>query len=415
MLYSMVIGYAVFYFTRKNLAIVNPLIREDLDISATSMGLILTLHSIVYGLSKFLSGVIADRSNARYFMAIGLLLSAVMNIFFGLGSSLIFLGAWWILNGLFQGTGVPPCSRLLTLWFSNRESGTAWGIWNSSHQIGGALISVLAGFLASSYGWRSSFYVPAAIAIAVALFLINRLRDHPGSLGLPTIEEYKHEEYKDSPKKNDQKLESTKEIFMRYIVNNPVIWVVCFANFFVYIVRIGFFDWGTTYLNEVGVAVDTGGVIIGVFEITGLVGAFAAGYFSDRFMKGHRGPMAILFMALLTICLLVFWLMPSSNVIYLGTMFGIVGLLVYGPQMLVAVVAAQSAAPQASATAVGLTGLFGYIGSALCSIITGIIIDHHNINGVIAFYLLAAMLGTLLFYISIRWERKSKYSFNYNT
>ena len=62
-LYSMVIGYAIFYFCRKNLSIANPVIREELGMSATEMGLVLAVHSIVYGVSKFLSGIVADRGS----------------------------------------------------------------------------------------------------------------------------------------------------------------------------------------------------------------------------------------------------------------------------------------------------------------------------------------------------------------
>ncbi|MCB1308939.1 MAG: MFS transporter, partial [Leptospiraceae bacterium] len=160
-IFSMIVGYAIFYFCRKNIAFSNPLIREDLDISATSLGLILTAHSVIYGFSKFFSGILADRSNARYFMAIGLFFSALMNIGFGFSSGVLFFAVFWIANGIFQGSGVPPCSRMLTMWFSKRESGTYWGIWNASHQLGGAGISLLASYLvATGYGWRSTFFVP---------------------------------------------------------------------------------------------------------------------------------------------------------------------------------------------------------------------------------------------------------------
>ena len=62
---------------------------------------------------------------------------------------------------------MPPCVRLLTSWYSPREIGRAWGIWNASHQIGGAVIAVWAGWLVSHYGWRSAFWVPALVCVKI--------------------------------------------------------------------------------------------------------------------------------------------------------------------------------------------------------------------------------------------------------
>src|SRR3954462_10901450 len=70
-----IIGYATFYFVRKNYSIVQPFIGRELHIDKSGLGLILTLHGVVYGISKFLNGFLADRANARVFMSSALLAS----------------------------------------------------------------------------------------------------------------------------------------------------------------------------------------------------------------------------------------------------------------------------------------------------------------------------------------------------
>ncbi len=189
-LYSTFTGYAVFYFVRKNIPLALPVMENVLGISKASLGLFLTLHDLLYGVSKFLNGILGDRANPRYFMPLGLLLSALMNILFGLSAGLYTMGVVWMLNGWFQGMGFPPCARILSHWFSQKERGTKWAIWNTSHQVGAAIILVFAGYLAKYYGYQSCFFVPAVISIAVAIFLAERLRDTPGSLGLPPVEVY---------------------------------------------------------------------------------------------------------------------------------------------------------------------------------------------------------------------------------
>src|SRR5205823_8831596 len=165
------IGYAIFYFVRKNLSTAMPLMEEKLHITHAKLGLFLTLHGVLYGVSKFANGFFADRANGRVLLAMGLLLSATMNIFFGLSSTVLMLGIFWMLNGWFQGVGFPPIARLLTHWFSPKELAMKMSLWNTSHTLGYATILVLTGFLVK-FDWRLCFFVPAVIAVVMAILLL---------------------------------------------------------------------------------------------------------------------------------------------------------------------------------------------------------------------------------------------------
>src|SRR5436309_8863214 len=117
-LISSIIGYATYYFVRKNLSIAMPFMETGLGIQKTQLGLFLTLHGLLYGVSKFANGFFGDRANARNLMVTGLTASALLNILFGFNSTVFALGVIWMLNGWFQGMGFPPCARLITHWFS---------------------------------------------------------------------------------------------------------------------------------------------------------------------------------------------------------------------------------------------------------------------------------------------------------
>ncbi|MBM3855875.1 MAG: MFS transporter, partial [Verrucomicrobia bacterium] len=65
-------GYAAFYFVRKNLSFAMPAMQSDLGITKADLGIFLTLHGLLYGVSRFVNGMWADRANARYFMVAGL-------------------------------------------------------------------------------------------------------------------------------------------------------------------------------------------------------------------------------------------------------------------------------------------------------------------------------------------------------
>jgi len=374
-LYATFIGYAVFYFVRKNLSCAMPLIERDLHISKAQLGGYLSAHGILYGVSKFVNGMAADRCNARSFMVVGLITSALVNIFFGFSSGVWTLGLFWVLNGWFQGMGFPPCARILSHWFSRSERGVKWGLWNTSHQVGGALILMLGGYLGQHYGWRWVFWGPAVIALVISLFLWNRLRDTPASLGLPEVEEYTGEPL---PEKAPL-TESFSDTLRRRVFTNPYIWAICFANFFVYVVRYVYFDWWPTYLHQArGFSLGEGTRLTALFEIAGLVGSLAAGYLSDRWLGGKRNPVCLGYLLATGICIAGYWYLPPSGFWAEALALGLIGFFIYGPQFLVGVMVTDLASKEAAASAIGLTGFFGYLSGVVSGWGLGWLVDHYG-------------------------------------
>ena len=191
------IGYAGYYLVRKVFSLAMPDLVE-LGYSKTELGFALSGVSIAYGLSKFLMGNVSDRSNARYFITAGLVLSALTMIVMGVlpvaTSSLVIMFVLLILNGWFQGMGWPACGRVMVHWFSIRERGTKMSIWNVAHNIGGGVIGPLAILGVAIFAdWHAKLYFPGFIALSVALIAWLLVRDTPQSCGLPNIEAYKND------------------------------------------------------------------------------------------------------------------------------------------------------------------------------------------------------------------------------
>jgi MFS transporter, OPA family, glycerol-3-phosphate transporter len=139
-------GYAAYYLVRNNLALAIPdILREHPEYSKAQLGLALTTLSVAYGLSKFLMGSVSDRSNPKYFLPLGLILSCVImaacGLFKTLYASLGVLVLLQTLNGWVQGMGWPPCGKTMVHWFSTRERGLVVSVWNVSHNVGGALVA----------------------------------------------------------------------------------------------------------------------------------------------------------------------------------------------------------------------------------------------------------------------------------
>ena len=398
------IGYAGYYLVRKNFSLAMPYLVEE-GYTKQQLGFALSGVSIAYGLSKFLMGNVSDRSNPRYFMALGLVGSSM--IMFCMGycqwatSSVAVMFTLMLINGWVQGMGWPACGRTLVHWYSKHERGSKVAWWNIAHNVGGGLIGPLAAlgvFLFSD--WKSLFYLPAMFALTVAFLIILLLRDTPQSEGLPAIEDYKNDKdlgYADS----DEAEMSAKQIFMEHVLRNKYLWFIALANVFVYLIRNGVLDWAPTYLKEVkDFNIEELGWSYFAYEYAGIPGTLLCGWLSDRVFNGRRAPAGIVYLLGVIVALMIYWFNPPNNPMVDIAALILIGFFIYGPVMLIGLHALDCVPKKAAGTAAGLTGLFGYLGGAVAAnILMGWVIDIHGWDG--AFQLMVGSCVLAIGFLSL--------------
>ncbi|MBP5374594.1 MAG: MFS transporter [Bacteroidales bacterium] len=371
------IGYAVFYFVRKNFAFAMPNLGEEYGITNTSFGIILSLVGIIYGLSKFVNGIIADRAVARWHLAIGLAVCSVCNLVFGwsdkistiitgqtggaefVSTMVIVMATLLVLNNVFQGCGFPPCNHLLAWWVPPKELATKTAVWNTSHSIGAALAAVFCGYIIASTGnWRYCFFIPAAIGFLGVVFIVATLRDTPSSVGLPDLPGTKTEiDGDDSP-------DAFRSFVRKKVFLNPVIWMLALTDLFVYIVRFAILDWGPTFLQqrELPLSPELAGWTIGIFEIAGLLGMLASGWISDKLFNSKTHRVCAVEMLLCGACLLVLhFVRNSASPVLILVLLALAGFFLYGPQALLGVTASKQATKKAASSALGIIGIMSYV------------------------------------------------------
>ena len=427
------IGYALFYFVRKNFSFAIPGLAAEYGISNTSFGLIMTIVGLIYGLSRFVNGLIADRMNGRWHMSIGLFLCAAASIAFGFAPAIIGVqlnssasglvtafGVLLVLNNIFQGSGFPPCARLLTHWIPPHELATKMSVWNTSHSIGASLLAILCGYIMSNMGsdlssdpqtlgvirnhlislnpslrdntmlldvqvfnaaanvgaWKWCFWIPAAIAMLGVVGLLVALRDTPKSVGLPEMEGT-HTKVEDNSSSAEYRAFLREKVF-----RNPVIWTLAFANFFVYVVRFAVLDWGPKFLQEArGLSLSDAGWSVATFEIFGIIGMLVAGWVTDKWFKGRAHRTCVFCMLGAAVFMGIFYMLPSSApMAVLIVVLAMAGFFIYGPQALIGIAAANQATKSAAATANGVTGIFGYLSVFVSGLGVGAMVDWINRN-----------------------------------
>ncbi|MBR1705541.1 MAG: MFS transporter [Bacteroidales bacterium] len=374
---SSMVGYSMFYFVRKNFSFAMPALGAEYGITDTSFGVILTLAGLVYGVSKFLNGFIADRANARWHLVIGLSACVLLNFAFGwsavlsrllsgaesgpdfVGSMVTVMAVLLILNNVFQGAGFGPCNRLMVHWVPPKELATKMSVWNMSHSIGASIVSVVCGAIIGKTGsWQLCFWIPAAIAAVGVVFIIITLRDTPSSVGLPELPDTKTE------LDDDDSGAGYRRFVLDKVFRNPVVWIVSTTALLLYIVRFAVLDWGPKFLQqgENPLSPELAGWTIGIFEIAGCLGMMAAGWVTDRFFHSRGQQVCVIEMVLTGFCLLAIHFLPvGASPVVMLVLLALAGFFLYGPQALFAVITGNQVTKKAASAAAGFLGLFSYL------------------------------------------------------
>lgn len=420
----LMIGYALFYFVRKNFSIVMPALESELGLSKAKLGLFLTLNGVIYGVSRFVNGFFADRMSRKKMMAAGLFLSAVVNILIGLSPQMdglfnlldaegkattglvVLIGSLWLINGYTQGMGYPPCGSLMAHWIKPSELATKQSIWNSSHSIGAGLVSMLCGTLIlqkfSYSAWQWCFFIPAILAIAGSVMLLLTLKDTPASVGLPDPESMDE----NAPSKADVQVEDpsfTEKVYRRLVskmvFRNPVIWILAITNFCVYVIRFTILDWGSTFLTQDrGLTIQAASTVVAASELAGgIVGTLIAGWATDRFFKSRSQRTCLIGLLGATLCFLFFWLTPKGMNGLAVTCIIMASFFVYMPQALIGIACSNQATKRVAASANGLAGIFGYASTTVSGLMFGYLAEHFGWNSVFEVAIVFGVIGVILF------------------
>ena len=421
------IGYAGFYIVRKNFSMAIPML-EPFGFEKGELGIVLSMNAVAYGFSKFIMASISDRSNARRFLPLGLVLAALSMMFMivpiqFIGAehkewAIILMAALNFLVGWFNGMGWPPCGRVMTHWFSQKERGTWMSVWNCAHNVGGALVGPMAVYGAIWFGsWFygadeqryfliGTYLFPSCVAILIAIVAYCLIRDTPQSCGLPSIEKWRND-YTGLYSEKSEEVLSTKEIF-KTVLTNKYLWYIAISNAFVYMVRYGCLDWAPTILTERGINIKDAGWAYFAYEMAAIPGTLVCGWLSDRIFKGRRALPTIIFMSIVAIFIIIYWQCLDNINIVLICLIAI-GFFIYGPVMLIGVQALDLAPKNAAGTAAGLTGFMGYVlGTALlANIVIGYVAQHAGWNWTFLLLIGSCIISILFMLLTYKTEKNN--------
>eukprot|EP00741_Cyanophora_paradoxa_P018989 tig00021108_g18332.t1 len=403
------IGNMASNFTRASFTYVAPVLRSSGAVTLEQIGIITSIFPIAYGFSKFISGIAGDLVSPRLLFALGLFVTGGLNVLFTMAPNVSTMSLIWGLVGWFAATGAPVCTRLFSVWFSQSERGTVCGIWNTSQNLGAFLIAIVAGWAASTIGWKAGMWLPGAIGVLAGLYTLSELRASPYAVGLPPVEVFRND---NPPKAKGKALappkkESFQTILFKHVLSNPACWLLALSYFFFYFIRNGVTSWSHFYLMDAKGVSDAKEAAFRVSgrEIGGLLGSLAAGWASDNMFGGRRVPIIVMFLAGIAVSILGFWAVPSGYRYLDWLAVSLVGFFLYGPQLLIGLAGMELVDRSAVSTASGFLGWIAYFGSSAAGHPVTVVVKKYGWNAY--FIAMLACCAICTAFLLPLWNRRS--------
>lgn len=374
-LLAITLGYGLIYTCRLAIGMVKPSMIDAGVFTPAEFGLIGSAFFYTYALGKLTNGFLADHANMRLFLPLGFAVSALCNFGMGFAETVLLAAVIWGVNGWFQGFGAPGSVVALSSWFSNRERGRMYGLWITSHSFGEGLTFFVIGWVVAVLGWRFGYFVPAGIGLFAALVMWSLMRDRPRTMGLPAVADWKNDHL---PESEENKAKSTLALQFS-ILRYPSIWILGLSSAANYIARYAINSWGPLYLQEArGFDEVASGTLLMISTLAGVAGSVAYGFISDKFFAARRPPVNLLFAICEIVGMVLIFFGPSD------TPTLVLGMVLYGLGLagLVAslggLFAVDICPKRATGAAMGVIGIFSYLGAALQENVSGLLLDQHS-------------------------------------
>jgi len=155
------LGLSVFisYIDRSNLSIAAPMLKDQLNLSASQLGILLSSFFWTYASLQLVSGWLVDRLNVNWVFAGGFFLWSVATIGIGLVHGFALLLTFRLLLGVGESAAYPSYSKIIALHYREEHRGIANSVVSSGLALGPGFGMLAGGILIVRFGWRAFFIV----------------------------------------------------------------------------------------------------------------------------------------------------------------------------------------------------------------------------------------------------------------
>jgi len=356
MLFAVMFCYLFFYTGRQNFGWAILGISNEFGVSKQNIGWASAGMLWAYGIGQFINGNLADKFGARRMMALGGLLSFLMNWATSFATSYTMVWIFWTMNGFCQSLGWAPGSRLVANWWGAGERAKAFGFYLFAAGCSSVLIYLLSIVILDIYNldWRWVFRLPVLLLLLGCSVFYIVVCDTPEDKGYkPLKENDDHINIQEDPKESSLK---------RYIgvLSNSKFILACISIGFQNTARYGLLVWVPLYYLGTSIKASSNLWIALALPVGMALGTIFFGQLSDGLFKSNRSKPIALSMTLAGLIILMVYIIPKDNIYGGLILMFLAGFLVYGPQSCYWPLSPDLLGVKRSGTGVGVMNTFAY-------------------------------------------------------
>lgn len=367
------LGYVCAYLVRNNFKLMSKSIMVTNGWEKADIAMLLSCLTISYGLAKFYMGALGDKVSIRQLFAICLAASAGICITIGFfHTSIPMLAILLVLCGMVQGALAPASQNMIANYYPNKTRGAAIAGWNISQNAGSALLPMMIagmttmGFIVPSTGnVFMAFLVPAVLVLAFAAFCWKYGGDKPEKEGLDSLRTMYGEAGESNVASEEEKNTLTYwQLIKKYVFLNPALLLVAAVNVALYFIRFGVEDWMPIYLHEVAKLSDAQAqMTISILEWVAIPGSLVFAWLAAKYPNkmAKMGAVGLFIMAAVVFAYEEITATGAPNYALLLVISGILGALIYGPQLIVNILTINFVPLNVAGTAIGFVGVTAYL------------------------------------------------------
>jgi MFS transporter, ACS family, glucarate transporter len=347
-------------------------ITEDLNLSASSTGLLLSSFFAGYAIMQLPGGWLADRFGARKVLIASVI---VWSIFTGLTGAAWSLASMVIIRFLFgigEGGFQPSSSKIISQVFPEEMRARAMSIMLSSAGIIALIIPILSVGLLTTIGWRTTFVIMGAIGVIIAVLYWYFIK-------IPNNDEAL----------NTQNSMGVQQGSFKLLFKTPLMLNLFIAYFSLYAVNWGLATWIPTYLVNVrGLNLVSLGWLQTIPGVAQLLGIYLSGYFIDKLAKGREKIAGAV--TCICISILLYLMFTASSVTSFIIYQTIIMLIISFVVILLPAIVLKNLPSSLAGSSMGLVNTGGQLAGFITPLAIGFIVDAFNGSFNAAFWMLIA-------------------------
>lgn len=175
----MCLMYFISYIDRVNIAVAAPLIRHEMGLTSTQLGLVFSAFAYPYAVMQIIGGWLSDKYGPKRVLAVLSVIWGVATFATGFAGSVTMLVLLRFALGVGEGGAFPTATRAFTYWMPVSERGFAQGITHSFARLGGAVTPPLVLAVVAAGGWRDAFLLLGVASLAWTVLYVCVFTNSP--------------------------------------------------------------------------------------------------------------------------------------------------------------------------------------------------------------------------------------------